>query len=119
MIGRSALRVARQHGHSISTMLRFYAARADGAPESDVERIRATLNSDNTLRRTRPDVRAGKPPRVVTRAFEMEFPPARGVATAGFATGFATERRPSAANVLNKSGKIGGERGIRMESASC
>jgi hypothetical protein len=119
MIGRSALRVARQHGHSISTMLRFHAARADGAPESDVERIRATLNSDNTLRRTRPDVRAGKPPRVIARAFEMEFPPARGVATAGFATGFATERRPSAANVLNKSGKIGGERGIRMESASC
>ena len=34
MIGRSALWVARQHGHSIATMLRFYAAWADGALES-------------------------------------------------------------------------------------
>ena len=114
MIGRSAVWVARQHGHSISTMLRFYAAWADGAPESDVERIRATINSDNTLRRTRPVVRAAQPPRVIARPFEMEFPPARGKTPTRFATGFATDRRSSAAKFLNETEKVGGEeRGIR------
>ncbi len=115
MIGRSALWVARQHGHSISTMLRFYAAWADGAPESDVATIRVTLDSENAQRRNRPVIRAGKPRRVIARPFEMEFPPAGGGATAQFATGFATERGSSAAKVLTETEEIGGERGIRNQ----
>jgi integrase len=96
MIGRSALWVARQHGHSIATMLRFYAAWADGAPESDVGRIRATLYSEDPLRRRPMIASQGKPSRSIARPFEMEFPPGR------FATGFATERSQSVAKSLNK-----------------
>lgn len=51
MIGRSALWVARQQGHSMAAMLHFYAAWADGTDESGIERIRAALNSERPLRR--------------------------------------------------------------------
>ena len=40
MCGKNPLWVAKQHGHSISAMLRVYAAWADGAVKSDVEAIR-------------------------------------------------------------------------------
>jgi integrase len=39
MCGKNALWVAKQHGHSIATMLRAYAAWAEGAAEVDVEAI--------------------------------------------------------------------------------
>jgi integrase len=96
MIGRSALWVARQHGHSIATMLRFYAAWADGAPESDVGRIRATLYSEDPLRRQPRIAGQRKPSHSIARPFEMEFPPGR------FATEFATERSQSVAKSLNR-----------------
>ncbi len=44
MRGSNPLWVAKQHGHSISTMLAAYAAWAEGAPESDVVAIRDALN---------------------------------------------------------------------------
>ena len=102
MIGRSALWVARQHGHSIATMLRFYAAWADGAPESDVGRIRATLYSEGPLRRQPRIVSQRKPSRSITRPFEMEFPLGRRQCGAQFATEFATERSQSVAKSLNR-----------------
>ena len=45
MIGKNALWVAKQHGHSIATMLRAYAAWAEGAVEVDVEAIKRSLNA--------------------------------------------------------------------------
>jgi hypothetical protein len=36
MIGKNPLWVAKQHGHSIATMLRAYAAWAEGTAEVDV-----------------------------------------------------------------------------------
>ncbi len=111
MIGRSALWVARQHGHSISTMLRFYAAWADGAPEADVDRIRATLNSERPLPRLR-SVRRGKPARMIARPFEMELAPAGSKAVARSATGYATGPASPAAKPLKEIGKTGGARGI-------
>jgi hypothetical protein len=44
MIGRNPLWVAKQHGHSIATMLRVYAAWADGAIESDIEAIKRSMD---------------------------------------------------------------------------
>jgi hypothetical protein len=44
MIGKNALWVAKQHGHSISTMLRAYAAWAEGSVEVDVETIKSSMN---------------------------------------------------------------------------
>ena len=110
MIGRSALWVARQHGHSISTMLRFYAAWSDGAGEHAVDTIRATLNSERRLRR-KATIAAGRTADclVAARPFEMEMPPRPG----RFASEFATGRDPPVAKSLKTMGKIGGERGIR------
>jgi integrase len=60
MIGKNPLFVARQHGHSLVTMWRTYAAWMDGAFESDIDLIRAAievppLNSLRVLRnRTAP-----------------------------------------------------------------
>ncbi len=40
---QNPLWVAKQHGHSISTMLRVYAAWAEGAVESDIEAIKRSM----------------------------------------------------------------------------
>ncbi len=50
MIGKNPLWVSRQHGHSISTMLRVYAAWAEGATETDVGAIRRSMNPCATTR---------------------------------------------------------------------
>ena len=45
MIGKKLLWVAKQHGHSVTTMLNMYAAWTEGAKESDVEAIRRAMES--------------------------------------------------------------------------
>lgn len=45
MIGKNALWVAKQHGHSIATMLRAYAAWTEGAVEVDIEAIKRSMNA--------------------------------------------------------------------------
>ena len=54
MVGKNPLWVAQQHGHSITTMLRVYAAWAQDTTESDVEAIRASMNRHA---RIKPDAR--------------------------------------------------------------
>jgi hypothetical protein len=44
MIGKNELWVAKQHGHSIATMLRAYAAWAEGSVETDIESIKRSMN---------------------------------------------------------------------------
>jgi hypothetical protein len=44
MAGKNPLWVAKQHGHSITTMLRVYAAWAEDMVESDVDAIRRSMN---------------------------------------------------------------------------
>jgi hypothetical protein len=44
MTGKNPLWVAKQHGHSIATMLRVYAAWAEGAVEADVETVKRSMN---------------------------------------------------------------------------
>jgi hypothetical protein len=43
MIGKNPLWVARQHGHSVRTMLEVYAAWAEDAVESDIEAIERAM----------------------------------------------------------------------------
>lgn len=112
MIGRSALWVARQHGHSISTILRFYTAWAGAAGESDVEKLRATVNSEGPLPRRVSVAARQTAARPIARPFEIEFPPHGVAQTERFATEFATERDLPGTNSLKKK-KIGGERGIQ------
>src|SRR4051812_18692441 len=45
MAGKNPLWVAKQHGHSIATMLRAYAAWAEGTAEIDVEAIKRSMNA--------------------------------------------------------------------------
>jgi hypothetical protein len=49
MIRRNPLWVSRQHGHSLTTMFRTYAAWTDGALESDIELIRSAMQSGKTF----------------------------------------------------------------------
>jgi integrase len=44
MIGKNPLWVSKQHGHSIATMLRAYAAWAEGTGEVDVATIKRSMN---------------------------------------------------------------------------
>ena len=43
MVGKNPLWVAKQHGHSVQTMLDTYAAWTEGAQESNVEAIRRAM----------------------------------------------------------------------------
>jgi hypothetical protein len=45
MVGKNPLWVAKQHGHSIATMLRAYAAWAEDTAEVDVEAIKRSMNA--------------------------------------------------------------------------
>jgi hypothetical protein len=45
MAGKNPLWVAKQHGHSIATMLRAYAAWAEGTAEVDVQAIKRSMNA--------------------------------------------------------------------------
>src|ERR1700736_5469974 len=44
MLGRNPLRVAKEHGHRISTMFSVYAAWIEGAVEADIDALRAAIN---------------------------------------------------------------------------
>ncbi len=44
MLGKNVLWVAKQHGHSITTMLRAYAAWTEGAVETDIRAIERSMN---------------------------------------------------------------------------
>jgi len=52
MLGKNPLWVARQHGHSVRTMLEVYAAWADGAVESDLAALSRSMgiNGDGATR---------------------------------------------------------------------
>jgi integrase len=64
MIGKNPLWVSKQHGHSVATMLRVYAAWAEDAVESDVEAIERSMNMRMTgsgeSRRARDPCRYGR-----------------------------------------------------------
>jgi hypothetical protein len=46
MIGKNPFFVSRQHGHSITTMWRIYAAWMEDALETDIALIQAAMNRD-------------------------------------------------------------------------
>ena len=43
MVGKNPLWVAKQHGHSVQTMLEVYAAWTEGARGADIEAIRQAM----------------------------------------------------------------------------
>jgi hypothetical protein len=48
MVGKNLLWVAKQHGHSVTTMLRIYTAWAEGAIEADIEAIKRAMKQRPT-----------------------------------------------------------------------
>jgi integrase len=48
MIGKNPLWVAKQHGHSVQTMLEVYAKWLDGAKEADIEAIKRAMEASPT-----------------------------------------------------------------------
>jgi integrase len=62
MVGKNPLWVAKQHGHSVQTMLETYAAWTEGAQESDVEAIRpAMAGASERVHQSMAIVNAGAP----------------------------------------------------------
>lgn len=45
MIGKNLLWVAKQHGHSVQTMLNMYARWTEGATDADIEAIKQAMES--------------------------------------------------------------------------
>jgi integrase len=66
MLGKNPLWVARQHGHSVRTMLEIYAAWAEGAVESDVALIEQAMG--RMPKRQRPGGLLGGIRRLFTRS---------------------------------------------------
>lgn len=102
MIGRSPLWVARQHGHSIATMLRFYAAWAEGAPETEVEAIRLAMGAEQPAyeRKTissAPVTRSA----ALRRPLELEIPSPENNQSKRFASGFASGQSRRLTKCLN------------------
>ncbi|HEY1890217.1 MAG TPA: DUF3596 domain-containing protein [Steroidobacteraceae bacterium] len=101
MIGRSPLWVARQHGHSVTTMLRAYAGWTEGASETDIAAIRRAMGVGRGRQRVR-TLRDKTPVLTespVSRAFgSAQWPPVKPLAPrAPFASRIATNgHRPRA-----------------------
>jgi integrase len=66
MIGKNPLQVAKQHGHSVSTMFRVYSAWMQGAVESDIDAIKRAMRLDSApiQASTKPTAAAQKSKRV-------------------------------------------------------
>jgi hypothetical protein len=78
MVGKNPLSVAKQHGHSISTMLRVYAAWAEGAVESDVDAIKRSMNRHARLKpvpQPRPTTLIGNSPGIGNLAVDLPVQP--------------------------------------------
>jgi hypothetical protein len=52
MVGSNPLWVAKQHGHSVTTMLRVYAAWTEGAIEADIKAIRRSMHAEPSPAKT-------------------------------------------------------------------
>jgi hypothetical protein len=97
MIGKNPLFVSRQHGHSVTTMWRTYAAWMEGAPETDIALIQAAMNRD-----------ALAIERVSNTQIELTL---NAPAVAGLGTRLATRRAVPAAQVPDKKGQKEWRRG--------
>ncbi len=106
MVGKNPLWVAKQHGHSVQTMLEVYTAWTEGAKESDIEAIRRAMESrptENAL----PSIAIQEPAQaaVSTNTDPLEVP--------GFATSTPLEHPRPGVTCGTKRKNTGGERGIR------
>jgi integrase len=91
MAGKNLLWVAKQHGHSIATMLRAYAAWAEGTAEVDVEAIKRSMNASDA-------------PPTLTLAVDLSL--AKALQTRRALTPRPPRTIPSCANRLFRNGEL-------------
>ena len=96
MIGKSPLFVARQHGHSVATMFRTYAAWMQDAPESDIRLIRSAMKAKKSASGAKPG-----------RESHLRIAPVARLAT-GLATGNVVSKRKTLEFTAKRSGGEGG-----------
>jgi hypothetical protein len=97
MIGKNPLFVSRQHGHSVTTMWRTYAAWMERALESDIALIQAAMNRDG------PSIERASNTRT-----ELTL---KAPAVAGLGTRLATRHEASEAQLPDKKGQKKWRRG--------
>jgi hypothetical protein len=114
MIGKNPLFVAHQHGHSLVTMWRTYAAWMDGALESDIGLIRAAMEGSAVPSSAERDNVAQARLTLAERVFNTESGlPREGSPVAEFGTRFVTRCGTLATQVPEAEEKEnGGEGGI-------
>ena len=119
MIGNNPLWVAKQHGHTITTMLKAYAAWTEGAPRSDIQAIKRAMapESADSERMKIPNRTVADAPHEGFRSIRpktcTQTEPGTDARSSSFATGFATRHRAGRAKCSKRRGITGGERGIR------
>ena len=126
MAGRNALWVARQHGHSITTMFRVYAAWTEGAIEADIKTIQRAM----AVRRAATSFGSGfgsrypsHPPECSKRlaliggerGIRTGFRPQVGSASYGFGKQFGPRRSPE--DPVAVTGAVTGNPSLRPVSA--
>ena len=114
MIGRNALWVAQQHGHSITTMLRVYTAWAEGAIEADLKAIERATQSAGSTAETLPGGAADAASAITASDSARSKPDAVG--STSFGSGFGSTPGPRATKCRTRKGIIWRERGIRTAS---
>lgn len=104
MVGRNPLWVARQHGHSITTMLRVYAAWTEGAIEADIKAIKRAMGFGSRVAGAASSgLRAAEKPLPAERLLLQRTPPS-------FGSGFGSRHRRVSAKCSKRRVLNGGER---------
>lgn len=116
MIGRNPLWVATQHGHSIATMLRAYAAWTEGAVEGEVDAIKQAMAASPrmTAQTTRHQVPTPKEQPMTLPDPTLASEELRGLK---FGTGFGTNHPRQRGKCSKRRAVAGGERGIRTRAS--
>ncbi len=114
MIGKNPLFVSRQHGHSVTTMWRTYAAWMEGALENAAW-MEGALETDIALIQAAMNRGAPAIERVSNTQIELT---SNAPAVAGFGTRLATRREAPEAQVPDKKGQKKWRRGWDSKSGS-
>jgi hypothetical protein len=102
--------VAKQRGHSITTMLSVYAAWTERATETDIKAIKRAVASPRWSEQAAiAQATAMGPPQVDSRAFAPVLSPGIGgsieaALSSSFANGYATRHRQQRSQMLEKTG---------------
>jgi hypothetical protein len=106
-MGGSPLWVARQHGHSIATMLRAYAAWTEGAVEADIEAIRRAMQTQPRAvrRQMGPAPKRQDEMNSAAKTTQPSVAPGTDDPETSFASGFASSAHRQDAKCSKKMGK--------------